>query len=111
MASKKKYQINIEKNKQNWVAQITRQVTSRKKIVTKQKEGFSTETEAQSWAEQTLAEFIQTQQKTNERQGANRRANENIKSDRSSRRAEKALAAKAEKEKLKTSFDENTDHD
>lgn len=104
MANSKKYQINIEQNKDKWVAQITRQVTSRKKVVTKQQDDFKTEAEAQTWAEQTLAEFIKTQQGSNARHGANRKANEDIKVKRSSRRAEKTLAAKAEKAKQEESF-------
>lgn len=100
MANSKKYQINVEQNKDTWLAQITRQVTSRKKVVTKQQDDFASEAEAQTWAEQTLAEFIKTQQGSNARRGANRKASEDVKTQRSSRRAEKTLAAKIEKAKL-----------
>ncbi len=105
MSNNKKYQIKLEQKDSEWVAQITRQVTSRKIVVTKQQDSFTTETEAQEWAERTLAEFIKTQQSSNARHGKNRKANEAVKSQRSSRRAEKTSAAKAEKAKLAESFD------
>jgi len=50
MSNNKKYQIKLEQKDSEWVAQITRQVTSRKIVVTKQQDSFTTETEAQEWA-------------------------------------------------------------
>ena len=111
MSNSKKYQIKLEQKDSQWVAQITRQVTSRKTVVTKQQDSFTSESDAQTWAEETLAEFIKTQKSNNARRGSNRKTNEDIKSQRSSRRAEKTLAAKAEKAKLKESFDDTDDED
>jgi len=47
--SSKKYQSEVLQDDDNWTARITRQVTSRKSIVSKQKEGFASEGDAQAW--------------------------------------------------------------
>ena len=95
--SSKKYKSKISKDGETWVASITRQVTSRKSIVSKKQEGFSSETEAQSWADSNLSEFINTQKTANSRQGTHRKDQDEIKRQRSSRRAQKADLAKREK--------------
>ena len=63
--SSKKYQSEILQDGDNWLARITRQVTSRKSIVSKQQDGFKSEAQAQAWVEENLAEFISTQKNAN----------------------------------------------
>jgi len=114
--SSKKYQSEVLQDDDNWTARITRQVTSRKSIVSKQKEGFASEGDAQAWVEITMAEFISTQKKANSRQGSSRKEQEEIKRQRSSRRAEKTEIAKREKAESalanqKTNVDSGSDFD
>lgn len=97
--SSKKYQSEVLQDGDSWTARITRQVTSRKSLVSKQQEGLASEAEAKAWVETNMAEFISTQKNANARQGDNRKEHEEIKRQRSSRRAEKTGIAKREKEK------------
>ena len=96
--SSKKYQSEVLQEGNTWTARITRQVTSRKSIVSKQQQDLSSEAEAKAWVETTLAEFISTQKSANSRQGTSRKSQEEIKRQRSSRRAEKTEITKREKE-------------
>lgn len=96
--SSKKYQSEVLQEGDTWTARITRQVTSRKSIVSKQQQDFSSEADAQTWVETNLAEFVNTQKSANSRQGTSRKSQEEIKRQRSSRRAEKTEIAKREKE-------------
>lgn len=97
MAKGKKYDLNIIKNESDWSAQITRQITSRKTKVTKEKEGFKTETAAKKWAEKTLLEFTSTLSSSNDRHATQRKSNEEVKRLRSNRRADKTQKEKDEK--------------
>ena len=74
--SSKKYQSEVLQEGDIWTARITRQITSRKSIVSKQQDGFSSETEAQAWVKINLAEFISTQKSANSRQGTSRKGQE-----------------------------------
>lgn len=94
----KKYQTVITQTGDNWTAQITRQVTSRKVHVSKEQSGFENEAAANEWAEQVLTEFVSTQKNANERQSGSRKLAEETKRNRSTRRAEKTEAAKLAKE-------------
>jgi len=95
--SSKKYQSEILQEGDNWTARITRQVTSRKSLISKQQDGFNSEAEASVWAAAALADFISTQKSANTRQTASRKNLEEVKRQRSSRRAEKTEAAKRKK--------------
>jgi len=95
--SSKKYQSKVSQEGGTWVAYITRQITSRKSIVSKKQDGFSSEAEAQTWVDSNLSEFINTQKKANSRQGTHRKDQDEIKRQRSSRRAQKTDFAKREK--------------
>lgn len=95
--SSKKYQSEILQDGDSWTARITRQVTSRKSLVSKQQEAFTSEAEAQAWVETNMAEFISTQKNANSRQGSSRKDQQEIKLQRSSRRAEKTAITKREK--------------
>ena len=92
--SSKKYRINIEQSGETWTAQIVRQVSKLKMHVSKEQCGFADESDAQIWADSALTEYIGTQKKANARQAAQRKQSEEIKRERSSRRAEKTKAAK-----------------
>ena len=97
MATNKKYDFIIEESKSLWSAKITRKVTSKKTTVTKQQDGFKTSEEATKWAEETLIELSNTLKKSNERHVAQRKNLEDIRRQRSNRRAEKTELAKAKK--------------
>ena len=97
MASNK-YQIQVEQSGDTWTAKITRQVTSRKVHVSKEQSDFKTEVEATEWADEALKEFVNTQKSANQRQGSSRKEFEEIKRQRSARRAEKTEAEKLAKE-------------
>ncbi len=92
--SKKKYQSEIRREGNCWTARITRQITSRKSIVSKQQNGFINEMEAQEWASTNLTKFIDTQKNANSRQSVNRKEQAELKRQRSSRRAKKTEANK-----------------
>ena len=72
MSTSKKYSYRIAKNRKNWKAEIIRQVTSRKTVVSKRKTGFTTETEAKEWAENELQSFIASLSERNERRAKQR---------------------------------------
>ncbi|MFT4634398.1 MAG: hypothetical protein ACI854_001098 [Arenicella sp.] len=92
--SSKKYQSEVLQDGDDWVARITRQVTSVKSLVSKQQDGFANQAEAQAWVETNMAEFINTQKSANSRQGGSRKDQEEVRRLRSSRRAEKTETAK-----------------
>ncbi|WNC73296.1 DUF3622 domain-containing protein [Thalassotalea psychrophila] len=73
MAKSQKYSVNVvEQSDNTWCAKIERQITSKKKVVSKQQDGFTSESEATTWAEQELASFISAQQTSNKRHGEQR---------------------------------------
>lgn len=96
--SSKKYQTEVLEENGKWTARITRKLSSKKSTVSKQQEGFATQAEAETWANDTLATFIDTQKTANNRQGENRKNNDEVKRQRSNRRAEKTELAKQEKQ-------------
>ncbi|WP_162046936.1 DUF3622 domain-containing protein [Vibrio taketomensis] len=106
MTTSKKFAIRVSEKRNGWCAEITRQVTSRKQVVSKREQGFETEALAQEWAEKELAQFIENQVKRNERK-AEHRAERNERQEREiaerkaaalRKRAEAALAAEDEDE-------------
>jgi len=97
MANNKKYDSKIEQEGSLWKAQIHRQVTSKKTIISKQQGSFASEEQAKEWAEKQLAEFASTLGASNKRHGEQRKMNEEERRQRSARRAEKTLNAKNEK--------------
>ncbi len=96
--SSKKYQSEVLEENGQWIARINRRLSSRKSKVSKEQGGFSSEPEAQAWADDALSEFINTQQTANSRQSENRKLNDEVKRQRSSRRSEKTELAKQAKE-------------
>ena len=94
-----------------WKAQIHRQITSKKTIVSKQQDGFASEAKAKEWAEQQLTEFTSTQGASNQRHGEQRKLNEEERRSRSNRRAEKTLKAKQAKAEEELKIAEQTEAD
>lgn len=97
MAKNRKYSPNIEQSGSKWKAQITRQVTSKKTLVSKEQSDFSSESEAKAWAEQQLIEFATTLEQSNQRHGARRKLNSEESLNRSARRAAKTLDKKRQR--------------
>jgi hypothetical protein len=67
MSQGKKYSIQVVQNDDAWMAKIIRKVTTKRTKVTKKKGRFTTETEAQAWAEaelKTLVEQLKRQNRT-----------------------------------------------
>jgi len=98
MANSKKYSYQIEQVDNLWTAQILRKASSKSTVVSKKKEDFATEAEAQQWAEQSLLDFTATLSTSNKRHGAQRKSNEEERLQRSNRRAEKTKLAKQQAE-------------
>jgi len=101
MSKNKKYSYNLEKKDQNWSAQIIRRASKNKTVVSKQQDDFNNENDAKTWAEEQLILFSSTMAISNQRHGEQRKANEEIKRERSQRRADKTQKAKDEKDALK----------
>ncbi|MGP8306437.1 DUF3622 domain-containing protein [Vibrio sp. YIC-376] len=100
MSKNPKFAIRVTEKRNGWTAEITRQVTSRKTIVSKRETAFESEEQAQAWAEKELAGFIQNQVVRNERKAVQRQERE----------AEQ-LAAKARKEEARQARDAEADEE
>lgn len=111
MSSNKKYDFIVEQNASKWVAKITRKASSKTTIITKQKDDFSSQEEAQSWAESTLTELTGTLKKSNERHGEQRKSLEEIRRNRSNRRAEKTELVKIQKAKENEEAEEENENE
>ncbi|OEF25143.1 DUF3622 domain-containing protein [Vibrio rumoiensis] len=66
----KKYDFQLIEKRNGWAAEIIRQITSRRTIVSKRQLGFTTEAEAKEWAEKELIEFQKIQTERNKRRSA-----------------------------------------
>ncbi len=73
MAKAKKYDYRVVQTATAWRAEITRRVTAKKAMVSKEQGGFSTESEAKEWAEQALKSFLKNLDERNQRR-SNQRA-------------------------------------
>jgi len=73
MEKGKKYDCQVIKAESDWSAQIVRRVTSKKTIVSKRKDGFSTEAEAKEWGDSELKSFLKSQSKKNSARNNNRK--------------------------------------
>ena len=96
MTKGNKYDLKLVQDKTTWTAQITRQITSKKTKITKEKDGFKTEATAKKWGEKNLLELTATLSTSNDRHAAQRKNNEEVKRLRSNRRADKTQKAKDE---------------
>lgn len=97
MSKSKKYDYQLEQVENEWVARVTRKITSKKVVVSQQQDGFETEAAAKAWAEKALINFSKTQSQNNQRQGAARKVSEETRRLRSARRADKTATLKAAK--------------
>ena len=69
-----KFAVRVTEKRSGWCAEITRQVTSRKTVVSKRETGFESEELAKAWGEKELAQFNQNQTERNTRKSAQRKA-------------------------------------
>ncbi|NLS14119.1 DUF3622 domain-containing protein [Vibrio sp. SM6] len=99
MSKNKKFAIRVIEKRNGWSAEITRQVTSRKVVVSKRETGFDSEAAAQAWGETTLAEFVQNQVVRNERKAVQRQERE------------AAALASAKRPRAERATDENDEDD
>ena len=67
MAQRKKYDYQIAQDKTGWTTRIIRQVTSKKTVVSKRQDGFSTELEAQEWGKEEIKGFLKNLTERNKR--------------------------------------------
>lgn len=58
MATSKKYDYRVVSDGTDWTVEIIRRVTSKKTVITKAENGFSSESEAQSWGEKEVKIFL-----------------------------------------------------
>lgn len=58
--AKGKYGYRVLQNGEQWAAEIIRKASNRKTVVSKKQAGFASESEAEAWAKQELAEFLKT---------------------------------------------------
>jgi hypothetical protein len=65
--TKGKYNSRITENGATWTAEITRRISARKTGVSKSKEGFSSEADAQEWVEKELPVFLKNLGEQNKR--------------------------------------------
>ncbi|WP_047688913.1 DUF3622 domain-containing protein [Vibrio sp. ZOR0018] len=73
MSESKKFTIKVTEKRNGWAAEIVRQVTSRRSVVSKREMGFESEAQAQAWAKKELSGFIENQAKRNERKALARK--------------------------------------
>lgn len=97
MSKNRKFAIRVTEKRNGWTAEITRQVTSRRTVVSKRETGFESEVLANEWAEKTLVEFVENQAKRNDRKAEKRSERE---------AAALALAEKVAAEKAKKAAEE-----
>ena len=111
MTKNKKYSYKIEQDGSGWKALITRQVTSKKTIISKQQNAFANEAEAKQWAERQLVDFATTLGESNQRHGQQRKLDAEERRQRSARRAEKTQQAKQAKIKPEQELTNTTEGD
>ena len=67
MTQNKKYGYQITQDNAGWTTKIIRQVTSKKTVVSKRQDGFSTELEAQEWGKEEIKGFLKNLNERNKR--------------------------------------------
>ncbi len=73
MAQSKKYDYVIEQHDSNWSTKIIRRVTSKRTIVSKSRDGFTSEADAEEWGKQELEIFLQSLKERNKRRAEHRK--------------------------------------
>ncbi|MGH1463576.1 MAG: DUF3622 domain-containing protein [Neptuniibacter sp.] len=72
MSQGKKYSYHLIQKGDSWSAEILRQASHKKTVVSKRQGDFKTEAEAEAWAEQTLKGFLEQQVERNKRKSEKR---------------------------------------
>jgi len=72
MSKGKKYDYRVAEGQTGWIAEITRQVTSKETIVSKSQDGFATEAEAAEWAQREIQIFVKNLAERNKRRSEQR---------------------------------------
>lgn len=72
MSQGKKYSYQVNQTDGGWSAEIRRQASQKKTVVSKRQDNFATEADAQKWAEAELAQFLQQQVERNKRKAEKR---------------------------------------
>lgn len=108
MSQQQKFDFSVSQVGDQWNAEVTRRVSSRKTSITKQKKGFASEALATQWAEEKLAECVENLQAGNQRKSDKRHARTELAAKQAS---EKAIAAALYKKKQQAYFDSLDDED
>jgi len=72
MSQGKKYSSRVTENAGGWSAEILRQASNKKVVVSKRQDNFASEDEAKSWADKELEQFLQQQVERNKRKAEKR---------------------------------------
>ena len=67
MATTKKFNFRVIQKESEWIAEITRRVSSKKTIISKTQGGFTSELEASEWGKKALASFLENLNERNKR--------------------------------------------
>lgn len=102
MVKHNKFEYIITQNDDTWNAKIMRRVTARKMIISKHKKGFESESLANTWAKNTLDNFIKNLQSSNQEKTKKRQDRNTLLAK---QQAEKALATIKYQEKQQASID------
>ncbi|WP_413698573.1 DUF3622 domain-containing protein [Psychromonas sp. KJ10-10] len=108
MSQQQKFDFSVSQVGDQWNAEVTRRVSSRKTSVTKQKKGFASEAQATEWAEAKLAECVENLQAGNQRKADKRHARTELATKQAS---EKALATELYNKKQQAYFESLDDED
>jgi hypothetical protein len=73
MAKGKKYDYRVVQDKKTWAAEIVRQATTKKTVVSKSQDGFATEADAKEWGEKELKVFMENLGERNKRRSEKRK--------------------------------------
>jgi hypothetical protein len=73
MSTSKKFSYKVTEKRNGWAAEIVRQVSAQRTVVSKREMGFATEAEAIAWGEKELPAFIALQADRNKRKSAQRK--------------------------------------
>lgn len=76
MSISKKFSFRVVEKRSGWTAEIVRQVSVKRSVVSKREMGFESEADATAWAEKELVNFITLQAERNKRKSSARKASE-----------------------------------
>jgi len=73
MSKGKKYDYRITEANGHWTAEIVRRASSKKTVISKSQDGFSSESDAQAWGQNELKSFLHNQEQRNKRHSLERK--------------------------------------